>query len=79
MMKDTITIEHAYKAMYLYLKELYEMTQSDDLAGFLGSMSMLDDGKPVDAAIWSDWLEAIDKSRFNTDTNLDLRPYSNND
>lgn len=66
-MSNTITIEQAYKAMYLYLEALYDMTGSDDLAGFLGGMSTLEDGKPVDSAIWSDWLEAVDKSKNNPD------------
>ncbi|TGO03285.1 hypothetical protein PN36_09315 [Candidatus Thiomargarita nelsonii] len=58
-MEDTISIKDAYKAMYIYLKGLYEMTGSDDLAGFLGSMSFLEDGMPADEAIWGDWLESV--------------------
>lgn len=71
-MKDTVTIEEAYRAMYLYLQGLYDMTGSDDLAGFLGGMSMLEDGKPADSAIWSDWLEAIHMSRSKSDINLNI-------
>lgn len=56
-----ITIEEAYKAMYIYLENLYKVTGSDDLAGFLGSMSLLSDGKPVDSAVWEDWLDAVAK------------------
>jgi len=62
-MDDTVTINEAYRAMYLYLENLYKLTGSDDLAGFLGSMSMLQDGKPIDEAVWEDWLEAIDKAK----------------
>ena len=69
-MTNTVTIEEAYKAMYLYLEKLYEMTSSDDLAGFLGSMSMMADGRPADDAIWEDWLDAIEKAK--SDPNLDL-------
>lgn len=58
-MKDMLTTKQAYFAMYKYLEHLYEMTNSDDLAGFLGSMSTLQDGMPADPAIWEDWLEAI--------------------
>ena len=72
MMKDTITIKQAYKAMYLYLEGLYEMTGSDDLAGFLGSMSILEDGKPADGAVWSDWIEAVDKSNMNPNISLEI-------
>ena len=58
-METILTVEEAYKAMYIYLNNLYEMTNSDDLAGFLGSMTLLEDGKPIDSAIWDDWLMAI--------------------
>ena len=71
-MKDTITIQQAYKAMYLYLEGLYEMTGSDDLGGFLGSMSILEDGKPADSAVWSDWIEAVDKSNMNPNISLEI-------
>lgn len=71
-MKDMVTIEQAYKAMYLYLEGLYDMTGSDDLAGFLGGMSTLKDGKPADSAVWNDWLEAVDKSRTNPNTSLEI-------
>ena len=71
-MDDRITITEAYKAMYLYLENLYKLTGSDDLAGFLGSMSMLEDGKPVDETIWEDWLEAIDQAKKNVSINLKI-------
>jgi len=71
-MKDTITIKQAYKAMYLYLEGLYDMTGSDDLAGFLGSMSMLEDGEPADCSVWNDWLEAIEKSKNNPSISLEI-------
>ena len=70
-MKDSITVLEAYKAMYLYLQSLQKMTQSDDLAGFLGSMMLLPDGKPVDSAVWEDWLEAIAHAR--SQPNVDFR------
>jgi hypothetical protein len=46
-MDDKITIKEAYAAMYAYLEMLYDMTGSDDLGGFLGGMSLLEDGTPV--------------------------------
>lgn len=71
-MDDRITITEAYKAMYLYLENLYKLTGSADLAGFLGSMSMLQDGKPVDETVWEDWLEAIDQAKKNANINLKI-------
>lgn len=71
-MNDKVTIDEAYKAMYLYLENLYKLTGSDDLGGFLGSMSMLQDGKPVDEAVWEDWLEAIEKAKKGASINLKI-------
>jgi hypothetical protein len=50
-----LTVYQAYLAMYKYLEELYRLTKSDDLAGFLGGMSLLPDGQPADPAVWTDW------------------------
>lgn len=72
-MTDTITVKAAYKAMYLYLEKLYEMTGSQDLAGFLGSMSMMEDDRPVDDAAWEDWLDVVEKSKSNPDIRLHLK------
>lgn len=33
-----ITVTEAYKVMYLYLENLYRLTGSDDLTGFLGKL-----------------------------------------
>jgi len=56
-----LTEKQAYLAMFYYLENLYELTSSDDLGGFLGSMMMLKDGTPADPACWSDWQKAIHK------------------
>jgi hypothetical protein len=50
---------HAYKAMLLFLERYYEMTNSDELGALLGSMNLLEDGKPADGAIWDEWMQAI--------------------
>lgn len=54
--------KQAFMAMFFYLEELYNKTQSDDLGALLGSMLLLSDGKPADAAIWIDWEKATKKS-----------------
>ena len=65
---EKITIEQAYKAMFKYLENLYFISKSNDLGGFLGSMMLLDDGKPADPAVWQDWLKAV-KESVSEDTN----------
>lgn len=62
-MSTQYTEKEAYDAMFLYLKKLYELTNSDDLAGFLGGMTLLEDGKPADSAAWTDWLECLEKAK----------------
>ena len=58
---DLLTVEDAYKAMIHYLEHLYSMTDSDDLGGFLGGMSLLEDRKTADPAVWDDWISAVNK------------------
>jgi hypothetical protein len=58
---NLFTTKEAYEAMIYYLEHLYSMTKSDDLGGFLGGMSLLDDGETADPAAWKDWMVAINK------------------
>lgn len=55
--------QEAYEAMYAFLSDVYERTQSDELGSLLGSMSLLPDGSPADPAIWSDWLKCVQQAR----------------
>lgn len=60
---EKLNEKQAYLAMFYYLEELYKQTHSEDLAGLLGSMNILNDGYPADRAIWQKWLVAIQKSK----------------
>ncbi|PNK61344.1 hypothetical protein [Psychrobacter sp. FDAARGOS_221] len=60
-MKEYLTHEEAYKAMFVFLESYYDRSKSDDIGGLLGSMSLVE-GKPIDQALWDDWYEAIDTS-----------------
>lgn len=62
-MEEKLTLKEAYAAMYAYLQRLYETTGSEDLGGFLGSMSLLEDGGPADPAVWSEWVRAVQQAR----------------
>ena len=59
----TLTHLEAFRAMHDFLSEVYQRTESDELAVLLGSMSLLPDGKPVDPAIWSDWLASVQRAK----------------
>jgi hypothetical protein len=53
--------KQAYDAMVRFLDAYWERggRKSEDLAGLLGSLSLLPDGTPADAAMWEDWLNAL--------------------
>ncbi|MEL7085049.1 MAG: hypothetical protein AAGM36_11180 [Cyanobacteria bacterium J06597_1] len=57
-----LSSEQAYAAMFAFLAHWYEMTQSDDIGGLLGSMSLLVDGNTADPAIKGDWEDAVRKA-----------------
>lgn len=59
--EKTLTKSEAYLAMYYFLEDLYNLTKSGDLGGFLGGMTILEDGRTADPAAWEDWLNAIKK------------------
>ena len=65
-----LDIQEAYNAMFEFLASYYERTQSDDVGALLGSMSLLDDGKPVDPAVWQDWRTSLRVSNVNNNLNL---------
>ena len=56
-----LTTNQAYDAMLDYLDKYYQANASDDVGSLLGSMMLLADEQPVDMALWSDWLEAINR------------------
>ncbi len=61
MSEKKLTVIEAYEAMFIFLENLYFLTKDDSIGGLLGSMQLLNDGKPVDPAYWSDWEKAIEK------------------
>lgn len=58
----TITTEQAYAAMFFFLEDLYSRTKSDEIGGLLGGMAFLNDGRPSDPAIWTEWQRAVEKA-----------------
>ena len=54
--------KQAYRAMISFLENYYELTKSDDIGALLGSMAILEDGKPIDIAMWDEWCIAIEKA-----------------
>jgi hypothetical protein len=54
---EKLTPTEAFQAMILFLETYYERTQSDEIGALLGSLQLLEDGKPADPAMWQDWLQ----------------------
>ncbi|MBN8809656.1 MAG: hypothetical protein J0I47_15670 [Sphingomonas sp.] len=54
-----MTEDQAFTAMFLFLEEEWKRTQSEALAIILGDMSLLEDGRPADAAVLQDWKIAV--------------------
>ncbi len=57
---NKLTEKQAYLAMIEFLDDYYEQTQSDEIGELLGSLQLLEDGKPADPAMWEDWLKSIE-------------------
>ncbi|MCO7125898.1 hypothetical protein NIE88_08945 [Sporolactobacillus shoreicorticis] len=53
--------KEALKVMINFLDNYYNQTKADDIAVLLGSLTLLDDGKPTDVAMWGEWLDALHK------------------
>lgn len=57
-----ISKRQAFLAMYAFLESYYVRTNSDDIGGLLGELSILPDGSCADPASESDWDEAVQKA-----------------
>ena len=60
-MERSMNAQEAYNAMFAFLEKYYELTGADDVGALLGSMTIFADGKPADAAMWTEWLAAVDQ------------------
>lgn len=68
---STLTTREAYAAMFAFLEEIYQRTDSDELGSLLGGMTLLPDGGTADPAAWADWEAAVRKVKKRT-IKLDL-------
>lgn len=72
-MDEVITVKQAYEAMFDFLENVFNRTQSDALGVLLGGMSTTEDGKPADSAIWDEWMVCVKKSKAGKiSTKIDL-------
>lgn len=54
-----MTTLQAFNAMQKFLDYYFHKKASDHLAPLLGSMLFLEDGKPLDPALWEKWIKLI--------------------
>ena len=54
-----LTVEQAYRAMFIFLDAYYQVTKADDVGALLGSMAYMGDGEPLDPALWGEWETAV--------------------
>lgn len=58
---DELTSSEALDAMIEFLSAYWERGKSEEIAMLLGSLARQHDGKPADAAMWQDWIAAVEK------------------
>ena len=56
---EPLTVNQAFEAMKLFLKNYYERIHAPDKDGLLASLGVLDQNQPPDPAMWQDWLNSI--------------------
>lgn len=61
-MTETLTADQGYKAMLYFLEDYYRLTGADDVGTLLGSMSLLENGRPADPGMAGDWHRAIEQA-----------------
>jgi hypothetical protein len=49
-------------AMYDFLYAYWKRSESEELAILLGSLKMLSDDRPADAALWDDWCNSVERT-----------------
>jgi hypothetical protein len=54
-----LTSQQAFLAMFSFLEAHYQRTKADGVGALLGSMSLLQDGRPADPAVAGDWQVAV--------------------
>lgn len=56
-----ISNHEAFRAMVVFLEGYWLRNgKPDEIGSLLGSLMLLEDGKPADAAMWADWNRAIE-------------------
>ena len=60
-MKDSLSLQEAYEAMFRFLEDYYSLSNAEDVSCLLSIMQILEDNSTADPAIWKDWLDSVKK------------------
>lgn len=63
-----LTEEEAFQAMFLFLEKYYHLTKADDVGNLLGSLMIVENGKPLDIALWYDWIKSVEEVKKRTES-----------
>ncbi|HBS48128.1 TPA: hypothetical protein DEO28_03525 [Candidatus Dependentiae bacterium] len=69
-----LNVKEAYNAMVDFLDKYYEKIHSDNVGSFLGCLVLLNDGMPVDIALWEDWIDSVNKMKKQYKKNEENEP-----
>jgi len=61
-MADKLTQREAYLAMFSFLEDYYNRTNSDEIGSMLSGMCLMNDGRPMDGAYWDEWEQSVDRA-----------------
>jgi hypothetical protein len=56
---QSLSEQEGFLAMYAFLDAEYQRSPSEGLGALLGSLSLLEDGRPADPAVALNWQNAI--------------------
>lgn len=61
-MSTKLTYHEAYQAMFMFVEQYYrQLGSAFDIRDFLGDTQLMENGKPLDPAMWSDWISVVNK------------------
>lgn len=58
----SLSVAEAYDAMFDFLEEHYNALHGDQIGSLLGSMSLMEDCRPLDPALWETWERSVSKA-----------------
>jgi len=60
--EQNLTVLQAYKIMFVFVYSYYNMLgKPPEIGDMLSDCLLIQDGIPVDQAMWDDWLNAVEK------------------